>query len=135
MCEKITVAQAKKYIDLIVSGSSTYLAAAIVGRERTSLRNAAARYYPNWKQCLPANHPVNTGVTEQGPRTKQLVKQQPPKQIKPKVVISNQKVIEFITHVESGESVEIAAQALGENKNHLLAAAKRYMPEFTMPAF
>ena len=131
MCEKVTVAQAKQYIDLIIAGNSTYLASQLIDRERTSLRNAAARYYPNWKKQLPATHPVNTGVTKQGPRKSAQCSVQPPKLVKPKVVIETQLIIEFVSRVDLGETVEAAAQALGLNKNHLLAAAKRYAPEWS----
>lgn len=134
MCKKVTATEAKKYIDLILSGNSTYLASSILGRERTSLRNAAARCYPRWKEQLPSNHPVNTGAVEQPKRSKSII--QPPKQVKPKVAaISNQKVIEFVSRVDSGESTEKAALALDESKNRLIAAARRYMPEWTMPEY
>lgn len=132
MCEKVTVAQAKKYIDLIVSGSSTYLAAAIVGRERTSLRNAAARYYPRWKDSLPANHPVNTGSTEQPKRGKPVAAQQPPKKERVKVLVTNDQVLDFVSRVDSGQTAEDAALHIGLSKNQLLAAAKRYMPEWQL---
>lgn len=130
MCGKVTVAQAKKYIDLIISGSSTYLAASIVGRERTSLRNAAARYYPRWKEQLPANHPVNTGLTAQGPRKKTSAELQPPNVEKVRALVTPEQVFDFVSRVDMGQLADVAAQHVGMSKNQLLAAAKRHMPSW-----